>query len=158
MKRVEKDWHFNDLRCVVIMTSMGHRCGYVGVPIEHPLFAVNYSESIPDFLKSKIEEVKEGPIGKRGILSLFCADFDNPSLDMLFDVHGSLTYSGGGLLSEYPVNSNLWWFGWWFGYDCAHCDDGNHANPGLPIRSLGYCIGECESLAKQLEEIKELGK
>jgi hypothetical protein len=73
-------------------------------------------------------------------------------------VHGGLTFSHDedGL--------------WWFGYDCAHSDDAKDPelmsdeykkvfmdwprfNEGA-IRTLEFCVAECESLAKQLEEMK----
>ena len=56
---------------------------------------------------------------------------------------------------------------WWFGYDCGHAGDAKDLRfvkkeireieekfpiPG-EIRSLNYCISECESLAKQLNEV-----
>jgi hypothetical protein len=40
--------------------------------------------------------------------------------DIDIDVHGGLTYAGGGENSKYPVESDLWWFG----FDCAHWMDG----------------------------------
>lgn len=125
---VEADFIHNGLRCVVVMTNMGHRCGYVGVTKDHPLFSNSYT-----------------------------------SLD--FDVHGGLTYSGGGENSKYPVESDLWWFG----YDCAHFGDGKDLNyvseelkkhmfmfvdESETIRTLDYCIEECKSLANQLFDYK----
>ena len=74
------------------------------------------------------------------------------------DVHGGLTYS--------ELDDGLWTFG----YDCAHWDDakdpalmsdeykkvfGEAARwGGSVIRTLEFCVAECESLAKQLEEMK----
>ena len=78
--------------------------------------------------------------------------------DVDVDVHGGLTFSNDedGL--------------WLFGYDCAHFDDAK--DPELmsdeykkvfrdfprfiegTIRTLEFCVAECESLAKQLEEMK----
>jgi hypothetical protein len=82
--KVEKDFIVDGYRCVVIGGSMGHRCGYVGLPKEHSLYGKHYN------------------------------DIDN------LDVHGGLTYSGGGTNSKYPVESNLWWLG----FDCGHWLDG----------------------------------
>lgn len=122
---VEKDFEHAGLRCVVIMTEMGHRCGYVGVPESHQLYGVGYN-----------------------------------SPDVYFNVHGGVTYTGGGKGSKYPVESDLWWFG----YDCNHAGDGKDLSVvsdalreikirfptyGI-IRTTEYCIDECKSLAEQL--------
>lgn len=42
--KVEKDFMINDYRCVVLGTSMGHRCGYVGLPKGHDLEGVYYGK------------------------------------------------------------------------------------------------------------------
>ena len=42
---VESDFAYEGLRCVVIFGSMGHRCGYVGVPVGHELYGVDYDEA-----------------------------------------------------------------------------------------------------------------
>jgi len=164
--KVEKDWEYKGLRCVVLALEMGHRCGYVGISESHPLYKIVYSTPTPPSLKDKMEKVKEGPIGKRGIIDVIgaSADLNNLKVGLLFDVHGGITYSDGS--DTYPVpDSHLWWFG----FDCAHYGDAKDESimsekyleierkygfrEGI-IRSLSYCISECESLAEQLEEIK----
>jgi hypothetical protein len=77
--------------------------------------------------------------------------------DVEVNVHGGLTYAAeeDGL--------------WCFGYDCAHWDDAkdheimsdeykmafmNWPNDGGTIKTLDFCVAECESLAKQLGEMK----
>ena len=159
MYKVEKDWTSKaELRCVVIMTDMGHRCGYVGVTNIHPFYGKGYSDPAPI---EEFEKVAEGDIGKRGVIDLICCDPDKPHIGILFNVHGGITYSAGS--DKYPVKSNLWWFG----YDCAHCDDSKDLSEmsdavreielqyptGGIVRSLDYCIQECESLAEQLMKI-----
>jgi hypothetical protein len=71
------------------------------------------------------------------------------------DVHGGVTYAG--------ARDGLWWFG----YDCAHLGDA--ADPDLmsdeyknvlwsrvltiggeTIKTLDFCVNECESMATQL--------
>jgi hypothetical protein len=156
---VEKDWTTQaGLRAVVIMVDMGHRCGYVGITKEHPLHGVSYNERTP-VLQPLSGETE---IGKRGVMTAFIAagrGLENTnSPEMVFDVHGSLTFSGTGK-GEYPVKSDLWWFG----YDCGHAGDA--PAPGSRMaeyrsgwnevhRTLEYCISECESLAKQLAGVK----
>lgn len=152
---IEKDWTTESgLRAVAILIDMGHRCGYVGVGPDHPLHGKGHSEHV-EALKQALEDAKQGEIGKRGVIPLLCNDGETASMDIVFDVHGGVTYAGGGEKSEYPVNSDLWWIG----FDCAHSGDGS-LNPvmsslGGPVRSLEYVADECESLAKQIASIQQ---
>jgi len=128
---VEANWVTGaGLRAAVVIHPSGHRCGYVGVPDGNP----NHGK-----------------------------DYD----DIDAEVHGGLTFAGGS--KDYPVeNDGLWWLG----YDCAHLYDARDPalmsgeykelydkgmlrefDEGSIIRSLEYCINECESLAKQLLEV-----
>lgn len=147
--KVEKDWTTKaGFRAVVIHTGR-HRCGYVAVTKDHPLFGLNYNDTSSKVKTPSMEE----PIGKRGIMGLITSDKDNLRLDAIFNVHGSLTYSSHSSNESYPVpGDNLWWFG----YDCAHCDDASdpnckdaYVNEHGVFRSLAYCLTECESLAQQ---------
>jgi len=168
---IEKDSTHNGLRYVVIMTSIGHRCGYVGVNMDHPLYGKYYSDPTPESLYWKMEEVKSGPIGKRGIIDILCEssaceDGRPLRIGTLFDVHGGITYTSSEEHSNYPVESNLWWFG----YDCAHCGDARDLDTMSPymreleeefptggiLRSLEHCIKECESLADQLVSLVKI--
>lgn len=102
---IEKQWITESgLDAAIIMTYMGHRCGYVGVKRQSDLFGKDYN------------------------------DIDS------IDVHGGLTYSGCD--GEYPIESDLWWFG----FDTAHYGD----NPEIGGQSLEYCIEQCELMANQL--------
>lgn len=131
MSIVERDWTTEaGLRAVVLVQPWGSRCGYVGVEATHKLHGKDYD-----------------------------------SVDV--EVHGGLTYARG--YSDYPADNKGMW---WFGYDCAHVGDGRDRNlmdeeyksiytprtlayfdEGGVVRSLEYCVGECERLAKQLEEL-----
>jgi len=133
MHTIEKVWDYNGLKCVVLMMNdAGHRSGYVGVPRDNPYFGLFY---------------------------------DRPELrDM--QVHGGLSYSSGDPGENYPVKMPIGEFLWWFGYDCGHYQDGldvtvlpeeiatihrkYHDVEDYPVRSLDYCIKECENLADQL--------
>lgn len=126
---VEKDWTTEaGLRAVVVIHPAGHRCGYVGLPVGHTHHSKGYD-------------------------------------DVPADVHGGLTYAGSE--DDYPVPADGLW---WLGYDCAHL--GDERDPELmqgeykelhermfrgstdgTVRSLEYCVSECESLAKQLAEV-----
>ena len=131
--RVEKDWMTESgLRAVVVVQDHGSRCGYVGVPEGHAASGKDYDE-----------------------------------LDI--NVHGGLTYAGCN--DSYPAPSDGLW---WLGYDCAHWGDVRDPSLMTPdykelhdkglftsalddygvVRSLDYCIEQCESLAKQLKDLK----
>ncbi|RSE90771.1 hypothetical protein [Achromobacter aegrifaciens] len=141
---VEKDWTTEaGLRAVVIWVRDSHRCGYVGVPAGHPLFGIQYSQPCVALMRPAEDET----IGKRSPLALLCAAGDEHRMqapEIVFDVHGGITYSNG--TADYPVPSALWWFG----FDCAHSGDRSHGGTDGVMRSLDYCIAECESLASQI--------
>ena len=118
MNNTEKKWVTEaGYEAEVIATKMGHRCGYVTVPEDHPHYGKGYD-------------------------------------DIDADVHGGLTFANKGT----------------FGFDCAHLDDGKDVSimsdeykkifqawPSLidseaTIKTLEFCVAECESLAKQLRE------
>lgn len=163
--KVESDFTHEDCRCVVVMTDMGHRCGYVGIGKTHPLYGVEYMSNA-NCLKTK--EMSDIPMDKAGLgqmLKGMTGEYENDAIspEMFFSVHGGITFSGGAP-SKYPVESDLWWFG----YDCAHCDDGKDYSAikneqvreiemqfpsrGI-IRTNEYCEQECRNLAEQLKEV-----
>lgn len=65
-----------------------------------------------------------------------------PTPEHVFDVHGSLTYSGEA--GKYPAEGE----GWWFGFDCAHSGDDFEFG-----RPLEYVVDNCEKLARQLCDV-----
>lgn len=115
------------LPAVVIMTDMGHRCGYVGVPTTHPLYGNHYTE--PN------EVIPPG--------------YSVP--ESYFDVHGGLTYSDDlpGCITKCKIDGEIYW---WFGFDCGHTMD----DPcfGNTHRSCQYVVTQCEFLAEQLVECR----
>ena len=160
---VEKVWSHNSNVCVVLMNhSSGCRCGYVGIPIKHHLFGKDYNQDCK-YLQELREALTHETIGKRGIISVICWDGKGVSPEILFDVHGGLTYSGEA--GEYPIEMKDVW---WFGFDCAHSGDRHEIDQIFPessrefytnfsgdiVRSFDYCVSECESLSNQLEELK----
>jgi hypothetical protein len=129
---VEKDWTTEaGFRAAIIVHPAGHRCGYVGVPSSHEHHGKGYD-------------------------------------DVSASVHGGLTYANGN--HDYPAPSDGLW---WLGYDCAHFGDARDPElmsgeykkiydkgllremsfEGDTIKTLEYCINECESLAKQFVEV-----
>ena len=163
---IESQGTHMDLPYVIIATSWGSRCGYVGVPETHPLFQAPYNEP-NSTLESAHKQALEGPIGNRGIIPLLCAG-NEPRPDVVFEIHGGLTFSGG-LEDNYPLPDSPYWF---FGFDCAHYGDNQDPEilakfteadripvfpgltPGGPnIRSHSYVVRECKHLAEQLAAI-----
>lgn len=161
MGKIEKDWITEaELRGVVLITdgTRSSRCGYVEVPLGHPLHGVSYSDQIPAITSEMVEGTR---VGKKSPILAVTANVDaddddsiRRSPDILLDCHGGLTYSGAGA-DKYPVESK----GWWFGFDCLHSgdapigplEDGAELFYGGGItRSLGYVTLECERLARQI--------
>lgn len=126
----------------------GAWCGYVRVESSHRLHAKTYSDEIP----SPIGLLSQ-PVGARGILPIFCKAGTNQSetttLDILFDVHGSVTFAGAsdGLRGVKGDG------GWWIGFDCNHsgdaAPDATWSSEGV-YRTFDYAHAQCESLAKQI--------
>lgn len=144
---VESSWITDaGLPAVIVMSKRsGHRCGYVAVPKTSPLYGVSYSEQIPQITKEMTEQTTLGAKSPILAITAGCGADDEDSLrrslDIIIDVHGGLTYSGGS--DGYPVKLSE--PGWWFGYDCGHYgDDHTGGQPNW------YCRKQCEFLAKQL--------
>ena len=121
-RKVESEFDHNGLKCVVIFTEMGHRCGYVGVEEDHPLYKVGYSDKSESLKKEEMNDITMDKAGIGQMLQAMMGGYENESLspEMFFEVHGGITYAGGGNDSHYPIDSDLWWFG----YDTAHYGDG----------------------------------
>ena len=169
---VEREFEHAGYKCVVIFGAMGHRCGYVGVPRSNSLYGKDYLEHL---------EIKKDDIGDREVSGIFpllgaCLDDDERiRIDAYFQCHGGITYAGGGENSKYPIQSDLWWFG----FDCGHAGDKydlTYAMQKFPnrkeeyrsrllienkylieddvIRTEEYVAEECKKLAEQLKEFE----
>lgn len=155
-----------------MFNAMGYRCGYVGVPKSHPL----YGKSCDDYL-----DIKKADIDGREISGVFpflialMDEDDRVRIDAYFYCHGGITFANGGKNSNYPIDSDLWWFG----FDCGHCGDGRELDfAGIrfpkyrntilrqlevekafefedPVRTEEYVAEECKKLAEQLKEFEE---
>lgn len=167
---VEREEEREGYKLVATFGDMGCRCGYVGVPETHPLYGLDYSDPLPEGLKQRGEDVLKEPVGKRGPIDIMCAAIGgNMKVGFIFDVHGSITYSGG---DSYPVQNpdNKWWF---FGFDCGHygdlkdteaCERYNLRKPTFffedygEVRTLDYVWDECLSLYNQLKAVEKDGQ
>jgi hypothetical protein len=117
--KIEKQWTTAaEYKAEVLASPMGHRCGYVTVPDDHPCIGKNYS-------------------------------------DLNVNVHGGLTYKNNAT----------------FGFDCAHLYDAKDhelmseeyrkvyemwpslREPEGTVKTLEFCVAECEKLAAQLKEL-----
>jgi len=157
---IESDFIHKGIRCVVVAYDMGHRCGYCEIKKGHILYGKGYSEDLSDIprIKRFFNKIKRMPLGKRGVIPILCYKKGEISLDILIDVHGSVTFTGEGQLQEMEGD------GWWIGFDCAHCDDARdpaimknlsmlsvaHLFKDGIIRTKEYVEQECKNLAEQL--------
>ena len=139
LKKVEREGDSLDfeawgLRCHIHRHSeTGHLNGYVRVPVGHRFHGVGYSEAL---------------CGHPGCY--------RHSLESLITVHGGLTYSGEAYWEEDEE-------GWWFGFDTAHAGDylpflGFPLTSSEKYRDMEYVKKECESLARQLQELQSYGE
>lgn len=126
MNAAEKQWTTKaGYEAIVVVQPQGYRCGYVQLPKGHRVGGIGYEE-------------------------------------LCINVHGGLTY--GQCTKEGTI----------FGFDCGHFGDapdmklmspqykllhdklsylGDVNNTGV-IRTLEYCIDECENMAKQFKELE----
>lgn len=128
-------------------------CGYVGLSSEHSFFGKSYGDRVPVPDRSAIAIDKAGPISL--FIEALQEDDGKVALDILFNVHGGITYTG----DTYPVDDGLWYLG----FDCSHCDDLSpqdvfhsfsgdiwRLEGGRQYRSLEYVKNELALLAEQL--------
>jgi hypothetical protein len=140
-----------NLPCLIVRNEMGAWCGYVGVGPEHPLFNLDYSESLED----------------------------GPSIECLLETpHGGITFSSF-CIEEGPVEKRICHVVedgendrvWWFGFDCGHSDDfcpgiptfgrsyeHRQAHGGVQYRTQAYVESIVEELALELKAIDTLAK
>jgi hypothetical protein len=158
-------------RCIVLGVSHGHRCGYVAVPRGHVLYGIEYSEELPEHVATLTQELlRDTEIGHRGVMPIFLAAMGGSTsrLDVVIDVHGSLTFSAP--VGEYPVPTDT--DVWWFGFDCGHSGDGKDFSlmderikefyrdwgyySNGPIRTTDYVESHCRLLSRQLWYINQM--
>lgn len=140
---------------LVLGLPQGYRCGYVKIPHGHVLYGLKYKAQLP----ITFSKISHKPLGKRGIINYFLIKNlnleDRISMDLLFDVHGGITFAGK------LINQK----GWWIGFDCAHLGDAKDFNlmdekmkqlwkdfniSGEIVRTTSYVEKECLSLIDQI--------
>lgn len=156
---LKKDWITEaGLRAVVLFVNESHHCGYVELWENHPLEGIDYDQPIPGD-KTDIDSLSLGrksPLAAIGAYNLETNNFDHRP-DIIFDVHGGITYSGWASDEEpYPVADST---RFWYGFDCAHATDVvlrvRSFDRDATFKDLNYVAAECESLAKQLLRYSE---
>lgn len=120
--------------------EMGHLCGYVGVPRDHPWYGFQYNQCLQG-CKGEPNSIKPD------LISWLC-DHEKPET-LLVEVHGGLTFSGEGDGEYLPKGF------WWFGFDCAHLGDlmPNFPHGGGTYKDEHYVERECKGLVKQLRSV-----
>ncbi len=96
------------LPCLIVRSSLGALCGYVGVPTSHPWFGLDYEDCT----------LSECPDKQ-------CSH----DVDSELEAHGGITFSGPcfphrdnpeeGICHIVPGDEKIWWFG----FDCSHSGD-----------------------------------
>lgn len=149
------------LECELLRGPFGHWCGYVRVPEGHPFHGIEKEEEIEDkwgFMHQKPvhENSSYIPMFVSLVEALEAGGLEiRPSLDVMIDVHGGVTYAGPAWWSEGDK-------GWYVGFDCNHCQDIAPAAPEIieavkklvkgPItyKNIDFARNECERLAEQI--------
>jgi hypothetical protein len=122
---VEKDWITESgLRAVVTMGHHGCRCGYVGVPKDHPLYGKDYND-----LTDPYPDVHGG---------------------LTYSRDNSTDYPVVSDLWWFGYDCNHLWDAPSDEYMKEHPDQYQWLEQNAVHRSLNYCITNCESLASQL--------
>lgn len=83
------------LDCLIVRNNGGALCGYVGVPEAHPLHGISYNEDT-EALGAALDARKERPVGENpgmGVLLVMLGGEVKRSPDIVFEVHGGLTFS-----------------------------------------------------------------
>ena len=166
--------------CLIVRNQSGALCGYVAVSPGHPLHGVQCDQEC-EALKAQLEQRMNEPLGNAPGLMLMIGALTGSvgaRPDCAINVHGGLTYSdacqAGGKICHVPREGEPETV-WWFGFDCAHCNDysrmdskrfegtenasfmcepPNRWNSTTTYRSVNYVRGEVERLAEQLRAIE----
>ena len=104
--KVEKEWDTRaGLKAVAILTDNSHRCGYVSIDDEHPLYGKNYGDHIDCEWQ---DIVNNRSVERMGDINAFLASAafqsgEKPKISYFFDVWGSITYMETN--NEYPIKT-----------------------------------------------------
>jgi hypothetical protein len=160
MKKVDKTgwgpgpWHDEDdlydwqdpvtgLRCMIVRHPvLGHLCGYVGLPADHPFYGKAYSQCL-----------------------LGCGDYSycDHTMGAMVRVHGGVTFADWITRADWMDDFADWADNmpptglWWVGFDTGHSNDSPPAFVALTgwkqeghYRDVAYVKAEVAELALQL--------
>lgn len=145
----EVSFQHSGLDCKIVRNPRSkHLCGYVRLPVGHPLYKVPYNAPVPASLERLRDEVYNKPVGNRSPIHILLVALGGGGSSLtsgdLIDVHGSVTFSGESYWTEIPGC-------WWYGFDCAHYGD---YQPGIhsdgEYRDIDYVRQQTTSMAEQL--------
>lgn len=130
---VENVFGHEGYTCVVVFGDLGFRCGYVGVPVWHPLYRVEYYDI-------------DKPIDVHGGLTYSGGSVDYPiESEALWWFGFDCGHAWDGF--DYELSSELFPYQQQF-YRNMHRSEGQ-------ICSSDYVAAECRSLAEQLKEFEQ---
>lgn len=124
---IERKWVEGRYDCLVVRhATLGHLCGYVRVPEDHPWHGLGYDDEVPGPPKELDDDLPvEQAMDDHGPINVFIAMLEGVdegghrltcTLGGQCPVHGGLTFAGRmDWLNGAP--------GWWIGFDCAHAGD-----------------------------------
>jgi hypothetical protein len=167
------------LPCVMWRNHYRAWCGYVGVGPEHPLFGLPMNHPLklpPSWFEGRKFDQSVGAIDLFAhILSGANAIDDACPISLAFQVHGGVSYADDRVPDHEPDGR------WWFGFDCGHAGDFLPGAPDINkmmnamvesmpkevrgtmrkivfgneghYRDQQYVVGECQSLAAQLNAV-----
>jgi len=153
------DWEHAGLKCAIRRGPMGHLCGYVGIYKNHPLYGVDYNAR-SETLRDMLNDMMDKPVPDRfAVLLAALAGEIDPRPDVVFEVHGGLTYS------DWQAPEMAKDGCWWYGFDCAHVGDLAPKDMnfrmehgwelrGDTYRDIEYVKAETERLADQLAALE----
>lgn len=121
---IEKSWITKaGLPAVVLWVNDSHRCGYVELTKDSIFYEITDKREVHPILQKSIDDLA---------------------------VHGGVTFFDIAYWPD-PESGVCNFF---VGFDCAHSGDSTKYSPRRGIlRSLDYCVAQCEDLAKQLMSI-----
>ena len=136
---IEKSFKHSNKQCIVRFTNMGHRCGYVAVEKDSPLYGIDYNDVIRKYYSylnvhgglTFSDHLDIFPIRTKG--SSYYFGFDCAHYNDAKDFESYKKYFKKELKNDGIFSSGT-------------------------VRTLDFCIHECKSLAEQLTELENLIK
>jgi len=132
---IESRWNHTEYTCVIVCTSLGHRCGYVGIPSTHPLYEVAYMD---------VDDIEvHGGLTYSGF-----GDFEYPVFQNVKNAKWFLGFDTGHyvdapdpeILKMFDVPTQL--------FPSFH-------HTKSTVKTNDYCINEVKKLAEQLKMRKK---